>query len=175
MATFGAKYPAFKATGADAGVSIGKLVSANLTVNLASGELYADDALAEQVSEFASGSIAMETDDMTDDVASVVYGSTVINKICTYNTGDTAPEGVLGYYKALMRDGKKLYKGFVYTRCKASLGNDNASTKGSSITFGTTSTTFTVMPDSNGDWRKTQEFDTEAAAKTWIDTECSIA
>ena len=86
MANFGAKYPCFapfkgvEPTNAlpkyDAKVVVGKLVSANLTVNLASGELYVDDALTEQLSEFASGTIAMETDDMLDDVAAVVYGAT---------------------------------------------------------------------------------------------------
>ena len=175
MATFGAKYPAFKPASATAGVVLGKLVSANLTVNLASGELYSDDILAEKASEFASGSIAMETDDMTDDVAAIVYGCTVKDKVCTYKSGDAAPEGVLGYYKTLMRSGVKLYKGYVYPRCKAALGNDNAATKGSSISFGTTSTTFTVMANTDTEWRMTQEFATEAEAIAWINSECGIS
>ena len=85
MASFGAKYPHFskiKTEPDDAlptyegPVNIGRLVKADLTVNLASGKLYADDELAESVDEFSSGSVAMETDDMTDDVAAEVYGST---------------------------------------------------------------------------------------------------
>lgn len=56
MAEFGAKYPCFKPNGASHGFVLGKLAAANLTVNLASGELYADDSLAEQLSEFSSGS-----------------------------------------------------------------------------------------------------------------------
>ena len=59
MAEFGAKYPCFKPNGAASGIVLGKLAAANLTVNLASGELYADDSLAEQLSEFSSGSLAM--------------------------------------------------------------------------------------------------------------------
>ena len=56
MAQFGAKCPMFapfKTEPAaalptyDTAVTVGALVSANLTVNLASGELYADDALKE--------------------------------------------------------------------------------------------------------------------------------
>ena len=74
MASFGAKYPHFskiKTEPDDAlptyegPVNIGRLVKADLTVNLASGKLYADDELAESVDEFSSGSVAMETDDMT--------------------------------------------------------------------------------------------------------------
>ena len=175
MAGFGANYPCFKPEDASAGVVLGKLVSANLTVNLASGELYADDALAEQLSEFASGSIAMETDDLTDENAGVVYGCTVSEKMVTYNKNDTAPRGSLGYYKVLMRSGKKYFKAYFYPLVRAALGNDNAQTRGSNINFTTESTTFTVFADDNGDWRMTETFDTADAAKEWINEKCSVA
>lgn len=174
MAEFGANYPCFKGDTETAGVVLGKLVSANLTVNLASGELYADDALAEQLSEFASGSIAMETDDLTDDNASKIYGCTVSEQTVKYNKNDTAPRGCLGYYKVLMRSGKKAFKGYFYPRVRAAIGNDNAQTRGSSITFQTTSTTFTVFANDDGDWRETETFDTVDAVKTWINTKCGI-
>lgn len=175
MAEFGANYPCFKREDADTGVVLGKLVSANLTVNLASGEIYADDSLAEQLSEFSSGTIAMETDDLTDANAAEIYGCKVSDGLVTYNTGDTAPRGHLGYYKVLMRNGKKYYKAYFYPRVRASLGNDNAQTKGSSITFQTSSTTFTVFADDVGDWRQTETFDSAAAAKAWVDNKCSIS
>ncbi|MBR0376115.1 MAG: hypothetical protein IJH59_06085 [Firmicutes bacterium] len=175
MAEFGANYPCFKADDKAAGVVIGKLVSANLTVNLASGEMFADDSLAEQLSEFSSGTIAMETDDMEDEVASEVYGCTVSEGVVTYNKDDTAPRGGLGYYKVLMRNGVKYFKAYYYPRVRAALGNDNAQTRGSSITFQATATTFTVFADDNGDWRLTETFPTAAAAKTWINEKCAIA
>lgn len=175
MAKFGAKYPCFLPNGGSSGSVLGKLVSANLTVNLASGELYADDILAEQASEFASGSLAMETDDMTDAVAGVIYGATVADGVVTYKSSDTAPYGVLAYYKVLMRSGVKSYQGYCYPRAKAALGNDNAQTKGSSITFQTTQTTFTIMADpTSGAWRETKSFDTEAAAIAWVKSKVSI-
>lgn len=174
MAEFGAKYPCFKADGSEKGIVLGKLVAANLTVNLASGELYADDALDEQLSEFASGSLAMETNDLTDENAAEVYGCDVTEKIVTYNVGDTAPSGKLAYFKSLMRNKVKYYKAIMYPCVRAALGNDNAQTKGGSITFATTQTTFTVMADDNGNWRKTQTFATEAEAKEWINEQCAI-
>lgn len=75
MASFGAKYPYFNPVAEEPEgklpvykdqepVRVGRLVKADLTVNLASGKLFADDGLAESVEEFSSGSIAMETDDM---------------------------------------------------------------------------------------------------------------
>lgn len=174
MAGFGANYPCFKPEGEDAGVVLGKLVSANLTVNLVSGELYADDALAEQLSEFASGSIAMETDSLTDKNAGVVYGCTVNEKEVTYNKNDTAPRGCLGYYKVLMRNGKKYYKAYFYPLVRATLGNDNAQTRGSNITFTTESTTFAVFANDKGDWRTTETFDTVTEAKKWVNQKCGI-
>ena len=174
MAEFGAKYPCFKPKGAVTGVVIGKLVTANLTVNLASGELFADDELAEQVSEFASGSLAMETDDMVDASAKAIYGCTVTGGEVIYNKEDDPPEGELAYYKTLMRRGKKYYKGFYYPSARASIGNDNGQTRGSSITFQTSNTTFIVKCDANGDWRKTKVFDSEADAIAYVNTKCTI-
>lgn len=175
MAEFGAKYPCFKPEGSSTGVILGKLVSANLTVNLASGEIYADDALAEQVSEFSSGTLAMETDDLEDANASVVYGCSVSNGLVTYNKDDNAPYGELAYYKVLMRKGVKYYKAYYYPRAKAALGNDNAQTKGSSVTFQTTNTTFTIFADDNGDWRKTETFSTMAEAVAFINSMLSVS
>lgn len=177
MAQFGAKMPCFKAnTENSTGVVIGKLVAANLTVNLASGELYADDTLAEQLSEFASGSVAMETDDIEDPVAKEIYGCEVADKVVKYKQGDTPPLGTLGYYKVLMRKGIKVFKGYVYPKVRAALGSDNAQTRGSSITFGTSQTSFTVFADdTDGTWRETQEFTEESACVTWVKTKCGIS
>ncbi len=164
----------------DALLNIGALVKADLTVNLASGELYADDALQEQISEFASGTIAMETDDMTDDVAQKVYGATAgtgESGELLFNKGDTPPYGGLGYYKVLMRNGDRIYKACYYPKVRAALGNDSAATRGNAITFGTTPTTFTVFACNSGDWRITKEFtgaDAEKAAQDWLKTKLGV-
>lgn len=179
MASFGAKYPYFNPVKNEPEgklpvyknpepVRIGRLVKADLTVNLASGKLFADDGLAESVDEFSSGSIAMETDDMEDPVAAEVYGCEVVDKEVHYNVADDPPAGGLAYFKKLMRRKKVLYKGYFYPLVKAALGNDTAQTKTDSITFGTNSTTFTVFACETGDWRFTEEFPTEAAAIAWI-------
>ena len=178
MASFGAKNPYFcKVKEEPDGklpvydgepVKIGRLVKADLSITMASGKLYADDELAESVEEFASGSLTMETDDIIDSVASVVYGTTVEEKTVHYNTKDDPPSGGLAYYKKLMRKRKVLYKGVFHPLVKASLGNDSASTKTDSITFGTSTTNFTVSNANNGDWRFTEEFETEDAALAWV-------
>lgn len=178
MASYGAKDPKFnKITDEPEGelpvydekgpVTIGKLVKADLSVVMASGKLYANDGLAEAVDEFASGSIAMETDDMEDEVAAEVYGAEVNEKEVHYKGGHSAPVGGLTYYKVLMRKGKKLYKGYFFPRVQAVLGGDTAQTKGDSITFGTSATSFTVFRANSDDWRITEEFETEAEVVAW--------
>ena len=178
MASFGAKNPYFAPIESEPEgtlpvykgepVKIGRLVKADLTLTMASGKLYADDELAERAEEFVSGSIAMETDDILDTVASVIYGATVKEKTVVYNTSDNPPPGGLAYYKKLMRHGKLVFKGLFFPRVKAALGNDAAQTKADSITFGTSTTNFTVSNANNGDWRFTEEFETEDAALAWV-------
>lgn len=178
MASFGAKQPYFAKIKEEPDaalpvyegepVRIGRLVKADLSLTMASGKLYADDELAESAEEFISGSIAMETDDLLDDVASVIYGAEVKEKRVVYNTGNNPPPGGLAYYKKLMRRGRIVYKGYFYPRVKAALGNDTAQTKTDSITFGTNTTNFTVYAANNGDWRHTEEFQTEQEAIAWV-------
>ena len=178
MASFGAKNPYFAPIESEPEgtlpvykgepVKIGRLVKADLTLTMASGKLYADDELAESAEEFVSGSIAMETDDILDTVASVIYGATVKEKTVVYNTSDNPPPGGLAYYKKLMRHGQLVFKGLFFPRVKAALGNDAAQTKADSITFGTSTTNFTVSNANNGDWRFTEEFETEDAALAWV-------
>lgn len=175
MAKIGAKYPCFLPKEKDEGVVIGRLVSANLTINFASGDMYADDLMAEQVSEFASGSLAMETDDLTDENASIIYGSTVKDKLLTDNIGDTAPRGSLTYYQTLRRSGKPVFRARYYPEARATLGNDNAQTRAGSVSFQSTSTTFTIFAADNGDWRMTETFDKEAEAIAWCQEKCKIA
>ena len=186
MAGFGAKYIKFNPIKekpknalpvyADTDpVELGRLVKADLSIQLASGELYAGDELAESVDEFASGSLAVETDDVEDSVASTVYGCEVDGKEVHYKSGDTPPEGGVGYIKVLMRRGKKIFKGFFFPRSKAALGNESSQTKGKNITFTTANTTFTIFTCNSGDWRITHEFDTEEEAMAWVDGKLSNA
>lgn len=185
MASFGAKYPYFcpvktepenaRPTYDGDPVRIGRLVKADLSIEMASGKLYADDELAESVDEFVSGSVVMETDDMTDDVAAVVYGATVEDGTVHYNVADDPPKGGYGYLKKLMRNKKTLYKGYFYPLVKAVLGNDAAATKSNSITFGTTTTTFTIFACETGGWRDTHEAATEAEALAWLKAQFGAA
>lgn len=174
MAAIGANYPCFKPNDGASGVVIGKLVSANLSINLATGQLDADDHVAESASEFHSGSIAMQTDDLEDEKAKVIYGCSVSEGVVTYNTDDKMPEGTLAYFQTLMRKGVKFYKAFIYPRAKAAIGNINVQTKGSSITFQAANINWTILADEEGNWMDHKTFSTAKEAKDWINEKCKI-
>lgn len=185
MAQFGAKRPVFAPIREEPegklptydhekSVVIGRLIKADLAVTNASGELYADDALAEKVDMFASGTLALETDDQTDTVHAAIHGATIDEetKEVTDSDSDTAPRGGLVYYKVLLRRGKRIYKGVYHPLVAAILGGDSAATKGNSITFGTSATSFTIFRCNSGAWRQTLEFtgnDAEARCIAWCD------
>lgn len=187
MAAFGAKYikyaqikaeaenalPTYEATKAKV---IGLLVKADFSPTYASGELYADDKLAEKQEEFISGTIAVELDELEDDTAALIYGNTLSETDERVdNSKDNAPYGGLGYIKTLLKNGVKFYRAYYYPKVRAVIGNDSANTKSNSITFATAPTSFTVYEANNGDWRQTKKFDTEAAAKAWIDSKLGNA
>lgn len=180
MAGFGAQYPCFAPFATDEtdtaaptyenGVVLGELRSANLTVTMASGEIEGDDRLVEKVEEISSAALPIETVDMTDDVAEAVYGSKVVDGALVDSITDEPPYGGLGYFKSLMRKGKKYYRAYFYPKAKASITNDNAQTKGSSITFQPETTNFTIFPPmyEGIGWRYREVFETIAEAKAWI-------
>jgi len=186
MAAFGARYFKFSrikseepgklpAYDPDQSITLG-LVKADLTVTYASGDLYADDKMQEKIDEFVSAAIAAETDELKDEDAVILYGSTLNEqKEKVDNSADSAPAGGLGYYKSLMKNRKKFYRGYYYPKVVASIGNDNAATKSSSITFSTTPITITVMEPDTGDWRYTKEFPTAAEVRAWVDAKLGEA
>ena len=188
MAGFGANYiqfapfkgaePAAALPQYDEKVNFGRLVKAELTVTMVSGKIYGDDVLDESIDEFVSGSLAVETTDLTLEHEAVIFGSTMSStsdKTLTDSTEDTVPYGGIAYIKALIRKGKKVYRGVYLPKVKATFGTDSANTKTDSITMSSTPLTFTVFEAATGEWREREEFDTLAAAKTWCDSKLAKA
>lgn len=180
MANLGAQYPVFAPFKGeepaaalpeyDEAIVLGKLVSATLTVTRASGELYADDGLDESVNEFASGTIAMDTNDMEDSVESKLFGSkqeTESGEVID-SVDDVAPLGCLAYIKVKQRNGKKKYKAFFYPKVKATQGDDAATTKSNSISLSAESMSFVIMAPNMGNWRYHKTCDSLAEAKEYI-------
>ena len=78
------------------GIVLGRAVSTNLTITNAEGELYADDMLSEYVSEFASGELAAEVDNIAVENQAKLYGATYADGEMQMGGQDTAPYGGVG-------------------------------------------------------------------------------
>lgn len=155
-------------------LDLGGMVKAELTINYASGEMYADDALAEKIEEFVSGTIAAEVNEMDDTVAADIFGARINDKNEKVdNSSDTAPYGGLAYYKCLSKNGVKYWRGYFYPKVRAAMGNDSANTKSNSITLTSTQMTFTVNEPVTGDWRYVKTFDKEKDVVAWVDRKLS--
>lgn len=181
MSKIGCKHMIFQPeqTGetANAGIWLAGLVEANLTLTNASGEIYADNIQWEQEEQFASGSLATEIADLTLDKQATMFGHAYSAEDgLVKNANDTSPYGKLGYVRTLSRRGVgRIHQAVVFDRAKASESADNVSTKGSSIDYQTNPVTFNISALDNGDWVTLKEFDTEAAAISFVDTECNYS
>lgn len=157
------------------GIKVGHAIKADLTVTNATGQLYADNMLVEDVSEFSSGTIAAETDNIPLATQALMYGATLVNDELGYGADDTAPLAGLGYYQSLIIGGRKTYRAFFYPKVKAQMGDDSSATKGNSITFGTYPVNFTVFAPEWGKWRYVKDFTTKEGAIAYIENKLNIA
>jgi hypothetical protein len=87
---------------------------------------------------------------------------------------DTAPYVGVGFYGARVKDGKKSYKAIWYPKVQFKEPNEDLTTKGENITFGTYTIEGTLMRDDAGEWRRSKICDTEEEAKAWLEGKAKI-
>lgn len=157
------------------GKVIGKAVSTQLTITRAEGELYADDMLAEYISEFASADLTAEVDniDLADQAA--MYGARYEGEEFQAAPEDTPPYAGIGGYQVLMVHGVRKYRAYIFPKTRAAIPDWTGTTKGSSISFGTQPISMKIMAPNYGPWYYLRDFTTEAAAKAYVDSKLGVA
>ena len=163
-----------------AGFKLGESIKADLAVTNAEGQLYADDQICEDISEFSSGALTGEVDELTLAKMSLIYGATIVDGEVGFGATDTPPFGGTAYSQYLSKSGGKRYRTFFYPKVKAKIPNDSASSKTNSFALGTEALNFTVYSPLFGKWRYVKDFTgTEAAARAaaqaYIDNKLGIA
>ncbi len=151
------------------GFVIGKMVSTNLTVTNAEGELYADDQLSEYVSEFSSADFTAEVDNIPLEKQAIMYGATYEDNELFHSTNDTPPYMAIGGAQQFRINGARKYRTWYFAKAKASLPDWKGTTKGGSISFGTQPVKMKVTAPNVGRWYRVKEFDTYENAKAHID------
>jgi hypothetical protein len=184
MASMGLKYMAWADIAGEtttavptynAGLVLGKAVSVNVSVSNAEGEVYADDALAEYISEFSSGELTAEVDNISLENQAKLYGATYASDEFTLEPTDSAPHGGVGGIQVLLVNNTRKFRAWFFPKVRASMPDWDAATKGSSISFGTQPIKMKIMAPAYGPWYYVKEFTTEAAAKAYIDTKLGVA
>lgn len=147
---------------------IGKAVTFEETPNASEATLYADDVLAESDRGVTSYTLTLGTSDIPHSVAEAMFGHTVATNVMTSNADDSPAYGGFAVIGKKQVDGEVSYEARVYPKTQWSEPGTTINTRGESTEFQTQSTSGVAMASTNGDLRYMQEFDTEAAAITFI-------
>ena len=153
----------------DGAKSLGKAVSANVSITNNSAMLYADDALAESDTTFQSGTITLGTDDDREATFADLLGHTITDEgevIC--NANDTAPWLGVARIVVKMVNNVRLYKCEILNKVKFSEPSQEDGTKGQSVEFKTPEIEGTIATLANGDWKDSKTFATLDAAIAYI-------
>ena len=164
------------------GFIIGKAVTAEKTIESNSNPLYGDDAIAENDSSFASGTIKLGVTDFGNDYADgLQVQAKMLGNVVTSVTGggysirrasgQSAPYLGFGFYKTKMHNGQRIYEATWLYKTQFKTPSDTTNTKGQSIEWQTPEIEGTVMvvEGFDGDtYEDTAVFTTEGAAKSWL-------
>lgn len=150
--------------------SLGKAVSANVSITSNSAVLYADDAIAESDNTFSNGTITLTVDDDGDTVFAPLLGHEINSETgeMVRNKNDVAPYVGVGRIINKMKNGVRLYKVEFLSKVKFSEPSQESDTHGETTEFGTQQVEGTIVTLDNGEWSKTKTFTTHSAALAYL-------
>lgn len=153
----------------DGATSLGKAVSANVSISNNSAALYADDVLAESDTSFQNGTITLGTDDDREATFADLLGHDISEEgEVTRNANDTAPWVGVARIIVKMVNNVKLYKVELLYKVKFSEPSQDDQTKGESVEFSTPEIEGTIATLANGNWSTSQTFNSKEAALAFI-------
>lgn len=192
MAFIGLRYPVASAISAETagsmptygtGFVVGHAITANLTINRNDNPLYGDDVICEDDNSITSMSLELGTDDLEEGVRVKLLGLKAVTTGGTteyHDTDASAPNVGFGYIRVRRLNGVTSYQAVWMHKVMFSETAENSQTKGESIEWQTPTLTGRVMGISltaaeGISFRKKADFETEAAAKTWLNSLAGIS
>lgn len=156
----------------DAGMKLGRAISANVSFRRNDTELYADDVLAESDNTITGGDVDMTVAEVLDEVAAVLFGDTKDSDGDYHDSDKSTPYIGMGYMREMRYKGKSSFRAVWLYKVQLATAEDNAQTKGESTTFQTQRVTGEIMgvtlEDGSTTFRAWQTFDSAAEAVAWI-------
>lgn len=190
MAMIGLKYPVvgkYSESGGTVshtdGMVLAKAIQANMSINLFSAMLYADDGLSESDKGFQDGTIGLNIDDLSQDAAKFIFGANEAaggvtgddtTKMLVYKGDDDVPDVGVGFYAPRKKSGVRSYRAIFFTRVKFGYPNETLDTKGEQITYGTPTIQGAIQLDATGVWKREITVADEAKAIAWLKTQAGI-
>lgn len=150
--------------------SLGKAVSANVSITNNSAVLYADDAIAETDNTFSNGTITLTVDDDGDTVFAPLLGHEIDSNTgeMIRNKNDEPPYVGVGRIINKMKNGARLYKVEFLSKVKFAEPSQESNTHGETTEFGTQQVEGTIATLENGMWSKTKTFTTHSDALAYL-------
>lgn len=125
---------------------LSEAISANITPNYATAELYADDIITDDLSAFTNATIELNVRDLDPTALIALFGLRRGSKgEVVYSSEDVSAEVAIGF-RSLKSPGTN-YRYYWFRRVKFTLPAGAWNTKGDSITFNTPTISGKVMPD----------------------------
>jgi phi13 family phage major tail protein len=160
---------------------IGDAITANLSITMAEGSLYANNRRKEHKEKFDSGSLELSVDDLVDTVQAKLYGHTTETlsvgegtgaKSLTVNVSKGADRPIsvgIGFYQTVTRDDVDMFRVIVLTKVQFAEPQDNAQTADNNITMNGRTTTGTILTRDDDIWKYDVTVETEAEAEAVLD------
>lgn len=152
----------------DGAKTLGKAVSANVSITNNSATLYADNVLAESDTSFQSGTITCGVDEDADATFAPLLGHTITEGVVVKKSTDVAPFVGVGRIITKMVSGVLYYKAEVLFKVKFAEPSQDDQTKGESIEFSTSEIEGNIATLADGKWSTSQTFTTKANALAFI-------
>lgn len=158
------------------GMVIGKAISANISPTYTTDSLYGDDDIAEEISEFVSASVELNTTHLDIEAEPVIFGHTITedkNGVIS-NISDEGKYVGVGFIKGEVVNGVRAFYVVLMHKVRFTEDAESANTKGSSITWNTPTIKGTGIADKKGDWRTKEKFATFQAAYEYLMDKANI-
>ena len=171
------------------GAVMGKATEANIEIDTTEdNNLYADNAIAETDRSFAGGTLTLNTDDLSQDVAKAILGLTENTitgiegvtdtsvKELVYDDTQTTPYLGVGFIVKKKVGGAYKWRAVVLSKVMFSVPADAATTQGESIEWQVPELSATIMRDDSEThmWKREATFTTEAQAEAYIKARLNI-
>lgn len=147
-----------------------KAISCKVDISNNDAKLYADDSLAESDTTFQNGTVTLGIDDEDDVTLATLLGHQIVSGEVIRNANDIAP--YVGFGRIITKIVNNVYKYKVefLKKVKFSEPSQDNSTKGETVSFGTSELSGQVSKLANGDWSASKTFDTFAEAEAYLNS-----